>query len=52
MLPPDCALVCAQQPAFQERGNPVNPGQQRIGGLPAPKHDPPVVAIPEPGEPP
>jgi len=46
----DRALVCAQQPPFEQRGDPVHPGQQRAGILAAGRRSAlatPIVEVPE-----
>src|SRR5712692_3839179 len=50
MLPADGALVRAQQPTLEERGDPVDTREHGFGGLAAAEQDPPVMAIADLGE--
>jgi hypothetical protein len=47
MLPADGALVGAQQPTREERGDPVDTREHGGGGLAAAEQDPPVMALAE-----
>src|SRR5713101_2883966 len=50
MLSADGALVRAQQPTLEERGDTVDPREHGFGGVTAAEPDPPVMAIADVGE--
>src|SRR5713101_621233 len=50
MLSADRALVRAQQPTLEERGDTVDTREHGFGGLAAAEPDPPVMAIADVGE--
>ena len=50
MLTTDSALVSAQEPAFEKRGDTVRARQYSVGRLSAAKEDSSVVAIAEIGQ--
>src|SRR2546428_10359796 len=50
MLPADGALVRAQQPTLEERGDTVDTREHGFGGRAAAEQDPPVMAIADVGE--
>src|SRR3989304_590322 len=50
MLPADSALVRAQQPTLEERGDAVDTREHGFGGLAAAEQDPPVMVIADVGE--